>query len=926
MKKTKPCNSTTPEKSKNTFRSIPHLWWQLGRTGTLHKGVLLFVPSYIESALLKLASYFQIPPIGPVDEGTFPIGIVSPRTIRKREIAYSQGISTLQVGDEISPSELISILERMGYTKVSYVRNKKEYAVRGEVVDFYFGQPVRVLFDEDRVESIRIFGSEDQIPIASVSSVSLPLQVEKIPLTKSNLEFVGYERGILVAPRIWEYEVSEDAEKYFPIHETYEEVINPASYDFKKSKTIKVITAFVDKTVHLLKSWGLEPVGGDKILFDGSIQVVPGFFEDSYYSEEFSLLTDYDLWPDIVGSRRRVTEGSIEVGSYVIHRLYGGIGIVEAIKEEPVPHVVIRYKDDVRINTPITMLSMLYPYVNSSGNVEITEVERRGWKRKVSHLEKIVTEAVQKFVEVERQRRRASAPIMTGDPEIENVVNAGFPYTLTKDQKKAIEDVDADLSSGKPMDRIVCGDTGFGKTEVAIRAAARVVSSGYKVVVAAPTSVLAHQLYGDFKGRFEPAGINVGLYAKGKGRDNVNLFEEGKLDILIGTHSVFTEKISGDRLGLVVVDDEHLFGVEKKEFFRVRYPHVHHLFLSATPIPRTLFHGISGLKSISLIETPPTGRQPVDVVVTKRTSDEKVLSVIRDELTAGQKVIFVHNRIKDLVKYAGLIASSVKGARVEILHGRMADREVEKVLERALGGEIDVLVSTSIVGVGLNLLDFNVLVVNDIKYLGLASLYQIKGRVGRSGNGRGRVYFFYTETPRTQDPHFLENLAEFGTLGYGFVVSNLDMKIRGVGDIFGIRQSGFFDIETFGFDLLKSIVADVMKKVAGEGQSRITIRWNYVPFDFLSGDDRIMAMNVLIKADWDLWEKFKVFVESTYDTVLPDEWDDYFALVEMLKDPDEGRVVMNISDGKVEITSKKRKISATGQIPQLFSSIISNNF
>ena len=174
MKKTKPCNSTTPEKNKKTFRSIPHLWWQLGRTGTLRKGILLFVPSYIESALLKLAPYFQIPAIGPVDEGSFPIGIVSPRTIRKREIAYSQGISTLQVGDEISPSELISILERMGYTKVSYVRNKKEYAVRGEVVDFYFGQPVRVLFDEDRVESIRIFGPEDQIPIASVSSVSLP--------------------------------------------------------------------------------------------------------------------------------------------------------------------------------------------------------------------------------------------------------------------------------------------------------------------------------------------------------------------------------------------------------------------------------------------------------------------------------------------------------------------------------------------------------------------------------------------------------------------------------------------------------------------------------------------------------------------------------------------------------------------------------
>ncbi|UZN23210.1 DEAD/DEAH box helicase [bacterium 3DAC] len=921
MAKTRQCNTTTQETQK-IFKSIPHLWWQLGREGLLNKGTLLYVPSYIESAILKLAPYFDIPPIGPVDMGTFPIGLVSPRSVRKKKIAYSKGISTLKIGDELTPEELVDILKNAGYEKVSYVRGKGEYSRRGEVVDFYFGQPVRVLFDEDIVESLRIFSPDDQIPIASIPSVSLPIAIEEIPLTDDNLEFAGYKRRIWIAPRIWNYEVGSMPFKY---DMQYVETIEPSVYDFKQSSTIKVITAFVDRTVNYLNGLGFSVKKAEKLSFSDDVEVVPGFFEDGYQSQDISLLTDYDLWPEIVGVRRRNVSGSIEVGSYVIHRLYGGIGVVEAIEEKPTPHIVIKYKGDVRIRTPITMLSMLYPYSNASGVIEITEVERRGWKRKIKKLEEIIQQAVERFIELERTRRHIEAPVMTGDPEIEEIVEKGFPYTLTKDQKKAIEDVYADLSSGKPMDRIICGDTGFGKTEVAIRAAARVVSSGYKVIVAAPTGVLAHQLYGDFSKRFEPAGINVGFYAKGKGKDNLRKFIEGKVDILVGTHSVFTDKITADKLGLVIVDDEHLFGVEKKEFYRLRYPHVHHLFMSATPIPRTLFHGMSGLKSISLIETPPKGRQPVDVVVARRSGDENVLEVIKDELAAGEKVIFVHNRIKDLAKYAGLIASAIPGARVEVLHGRMPDREIENVLSDVFEGKVDVLVATSIVGVGLNLLDFNVLVVNDIKYLGLASLYQIKGRVGRSGDGRGRVYFFYTETPRTKDPRFLETLAEFGTLGYGFVVSNLDMELRGIGDVFGIRQSGFFDTDTFGFELIKSLVADVIARITKGETSNVTIRWNYVPFDFLTGDDRVMAMNVLIKADWDLWEKFRLFVQSTYDIELEESWDDYFALVDILKNSYTGRIILEISKDKVSITSAQKKIEVGGSVPEVFGVIISNN-
>ncbi len=921
MAKKKQCNTTIPT-DKRTFKSIPHLWWQLGSSGFLKKGTLLYVPSYIESAILKLAPYFDVPPVGPIDMGTFPIGILSPRVLRKKQMRYTPMVSTIRVGTKISPDMVISTLNDAGYKKVSYVHGRGEYAVRGEVIDFYFGQPIRIIFDDDEVVGIRIFSPEDQIPIASIGEVSLPVSSQLIALTEENLRFAGYSFRILIAPRIWNYEAGKVPFKH---DIEYEEKIAPSIYDYRNSEIIKIITAFVEKTQKYFENIGISVRKTQKLTFSDDIEVVPGFFEDSYISEEFSLLTDYDLWPSLVGVRRRNVGRSIEVGSYVIHRLYGGIGIVESIEEDPSPHIVIRYKDDVRIRTPITMLSMLYPYSNASGVIEITEVERRGWKRKVKRLEEIIQKAIERFVALEKIRRTIDAPVMRGDDEIEKVVESGFPYTLTPDQKKAIDDVYADLVSGKPMDRIICGDTGFGKTEVAIRAAARVVASGYKVIVAAPTGVLAHQLYDEFKKRFEVAGINVGFYAKGKGKHNLDKFREGQIDILVGTHSVFTDKLDATQLGLVIVDDEHLFGVEKKEFYRRRYPHVHHMYMSATPIPRTLFHGMSGLKSISLIETPPVGRQPVDVIVARRTTDEKVLQVIKEEIAAGEKVIFVHNRIKDLPKYAGFIARELENVRVEILHGKMPDSEVEKVLEDVYDGKVDVLVATSIVGVGLNLLDFNVLVVNDIKYLGLASLYQIKGRVGRSGKARGRVYFFYSETPRTRDERFLETLSEFGTLGYGFMVSNLDMELRGIGDVFGIRQSGFFDTDTFGFELIKSIVSDVLNRVTLGDTRNVLVKWRYVPFQFLSGEDRIMAMNVLIKADWELWEKFKLFVSSSYSIELDESWDDYFALIDLLKSRYNGKIIVDISPDKVSIITSTKKINVKGHVPELFGFIITNN-
>lgn len=922
MEETKQCSTST--QNQMTFESIPHLLWLLGKNDFLKRGVLLFVPSYIESALLKLVPYFDSPPIGPLDVGSFPVGLISPRVIKKKVIAYSTGISTLLVGENFPPSKLIKILEDAGYQKVSYVKNKGEYAVRGEVIDFYFGQPIRVLFDEDVVESIRIFSSEDQLPIASIPHVSLPTNIEYIPLTEDNIGFAGYKKRVLISPRIWRYEVGEYLFQYDVV---YVEKINTSQeYDFKRSKAIKVITVFPDRTIERFRSIGIDARKVEKLSFSNTVEVVPGFFEDSFKSEDISLLNDYDLWPEIVGIKKRRTTSSIEVGSYVIHRLYGGIGIVESIEETPSPRIVVRYKNDVRIKTPITMMNMLYPYVNASGHIEITEVERKGWKRKKKKLEEIIEDAIEKFVEREKRRRNATAPIMQGDPEIEQIIASSFPYELTTDQEKAIEEVISDLMSGRPMDRIICGDTGFGKTEVAIRAAARVVSSGYQVIVAAPTSILVRQLYRDFKNRFDEAGITVGFYTKGKGKLLIEEFKKGTIDILIGTHSVLTDKIAPPKIGLVIVDDEHLFGVEMKEFYRNKYPHVHHLYMSATPIPRTLFHGMSGLKSISLLETPPRGRQPVDVVVAKRINDKKVIEVIRDEIESGEKVIFVHNRVKDLIKYAGLIATALPRAKVGVLHGRMPNSEVERVLNDVYSGKVDVLVATSIVGTGLNLLDFNVIVVNDIKYMGLASLYQIKGRVGRTENSRGRVYFFYTDTPRVKEPRFLEVLSEFGNLGYGFMVANLDMELRGIGNVFGIKQSGFFDVDTYGFELIKSIVAESIARIAENRHSKLTIKWSYIPFDFLTSDDRVMVVNILTKADWNLWEKFKLFVQSTYGKKIEDEWDDYFALIDIVKNVFSGHVVVEISRNKVSILTSSKRIEEKGQVPEVFGSIIFKNF
>ncbi len=896
------------------FSDIPHLWWKLGKDGFLRPGTLLYVPSYIESAIMKMAPYWEVPPIGSIDVANFPVGIVSPRVLRKGKFSLAPQVRELTVGTVMRPEELEAILIRAGFRKVPYVKGKFQYAVRGEVVDFYFGVPVRIVFEDDQVIAMRSFSTEDQVPTGPIQRVVLPVQIRTVRLSRRNLLAAGYRKFVAVMPRVLEYEVGEELGQV-----EFDVIFQQEAFQAEEDwiQPVKVITAFPDKVLSRLVERGISDAEVVNLLtFDDSNQIVSGFFDDSHYGVDFTLLTDYDLFPWVVGSRRRDSV-PIEVGTYVIHRLYGGIGIVEGIEEEPIPRIVVRYKGDVKIKTPLSMLSMLHPYITTRPKVELTEPERRGWSRKRKNFEEKLRQAVEELVAAEAARRAATSPVMEGDKEVEEVVAAGFPYVLTPDQKKAISEIYADLASGKPMDRLVCGDTGFGKTEVAIRATARVVGSGYRVLIVAPTSVLARQLFMEFDRRFSPAGVNVGLYVKGEGLDNLKAFRDGRIDILVGTHGLFREDLIDDKLGMVVIDDEHLFGVQDKEFFRIRAPHVHHLMMSATPIPRTLFHALSGLRKISLLSTPPPGRLPVEVVVAPRAKDEVVLEAVREEIERGRRVIFVHNRISGLAKYAGLISRAVKGIRVEVLHGRLPPAKTQEVLDAAMSGEVDVLVSTAIVGVGLNLLNFSSVIVSDIRYLGLAALYQIKGRVGRTAE-RGRVYFFYSDTPRTRDQTFLDLLSEFGTLGYGFVVANLDMEIRGVGQLFGFEQTGFFDVDTFGYDLARHMLSDTIAKVLGKSTGRVLVRWHFVPFDFLSPQDKIVLMGILAKGDWDAWQRFRMFVSSTYRRELADGWDDYFALLDILSDIDEKSVV-DIWPDKLKVSGKKLAFSVELSPPGSFS-------
>ncbi|WP_010094866.1 transcription-repair coupling factor [Ornithinibacillus scapharcae] len=508
----------------------------------------------------------------------------------------------------------------------------------------------------------------------------------------------------------------------------------------------------------------------------------------------------------------------LKVGDYVVHTNHGigrylGIETLE-VQGKHKDYMLVKYSGDDKLFVPIDQIDLVKKYVGSEGKEpKLYKLGGSEWtkvKRKVqSSVEDIADDLIKLYAE--RQSRKGFA--FSPDGEMQREFDASFPYQETEDQLRCIEEIKQDMENIRPMDRLLCGDVGYGKTEVAIRAAFKAVADGKQVAILVPTTILAQQHYETIRERFQDYPINIGLLSRFRTpkqqKETIDGLKRGLVDVVIGTHRLLSTDIEYKDLGLLIVDEEQRFGVKHKEKIKQMKTNIDVLTLTATPIPRTLHMSMLGVRDLSVIETPPENRFPIQTYVLEY-NPVLIREAIEREMAREGQVFFLYNRVENIDKMARDIGMLVPEARVAFAHGQMNESELENVMFGFLEGEFDVLVSTTIIETGVDIPNVNTLIVYDADRMGLSQLYQLRGRVGRS-NRVAYAYFTYkkdkvlTEVAEKR----LQAIKEFTELGSGFKIAMRDLSIRGAGNLLGAQQHGFID--SVGFDMYNQMLQEAIE-------------------------------------------------------------------------------------------------------------------
>ena len=546
-----------------------------------------------------------------------------------------------------------------------------------------------------------------------------------------------------------------------------------------------------------------------------------------------TLLADGDVFPEEVhlharGRRRGLRSflsdfRDLKVGDLVVHEEHG-IGRFLGLETLQVGGasrelMVLGYQAGDKLKVPVEAFDRIQKY--SSGEGARPHVDRLGsgaWEKTKTRVKKAMRDMAQELLKLYAERKARPGHAFTGESPWQREFEAAFEYDETPDQAQAIAEVAADMAAAGPMDRLVCGDVGYGKTEVAMRAAMRAVLDGKQVAVLAPTTVLAFQHWKTFRKRFAPFPVTVEMVSRFRSPKEIKAVlarvAAGAVDVLIGTHRILSKDVVFRDLGLLVVDEEQRFGVAAKEKLKQLKTTVDCLTLSATPIPRTLQMGLSGIRDMSVIETPPRDRLAIQTMVVKFSTDT-IAAAIRQELARDGQVFLVHNRVESIVSLASLVTRLVPEARVVVGHGQMPEAELERVMLSFVEGRADVLVATTIVENGLDIPRANTLVVNRADRYGLAQLYQLRGRVGRSDRHAFAYLLVPPDTVLSEIARKrLAAIREFSDLGAGFRIAALDLELRGAGNLLGGQQSGH--IQAVGLDLYVKLLEQAILELRGE--------------------------------------------------------------------------------------------------------------
>ena len=577
--------------------------------------------------------------------------------------------------------------------------------------------------------------------------------------------------------------------------------------------------------------------------------------EEKVFKNRKSYKTKYNL---SVETKRLKSVSELKAGDYVVHYDYGIGQFLEittmTLSNKTTDYIHIKYSEDEALYVPIENISLLSKYNGQEGYVpKLSKLNSKEWQKTKADARKKASDLAERLLSLYSNREEAEGFKYLDDDEIQEDFEREFDYDLTVDQERAIKEVKEDMVNGKLMDRLICGDVGFGKTEVAMRAAFKAVLSGKQVAVLAPTTILARQHYNTFKERMDKYGVEIALLSRFVSNKNIKTnienTKDGRVDILIGTHRILSKDVNFKNLGLLIIDEEQKFGVEAKEKIKELKNNVDVLTLTATPIPRTLQMAITGIKNISLIETAPKNRYPVQTYVLER-NDYIVKDAIERELSKGGQVFYLYNRVEDIELIYSYVKSLVPEASIAIIHGKMTREQIENTIDTFISKEIDVLVSTSIIESGIDIPNVNTLIVHDSDRYGLSQLYQLKGRVGRSDKISYAYLMYNGRKNLTEDAQKrLQAIKDFTELGSGFKIAVRDLTTRGAGEILGKEQSGFMN--KVGVELYLKLLDEEIKKKKGEeienthDDFKIFIS-RHVEKDYISDDESLIEAHTKI--------------------------------------------------------------------------------
>lgn len=634
----------------------------------------------------------------------------------------------------------------------------------------------------------------------------------------------------------------------------------------KQNQTVIILSPNekqLDKAVEVLEEFEIQPlITSPDDIMPNKIQMTIGPLSSGFVllDENLVVITEKELFQGKIKKRTRRQAISnaerlkdyneLKVGDYVVHKNHGigqymGIETIE-INRVHKDYLTIRYQNSDTISVPVNKLNLITKYVASEGKTpQVNKLNDAKWQKSRNKVSKQVEDIADDLIELYAKREASRGFAFSSDDENQYAFDEAFPYVETEDQLRSINEIKKDMEKIQPMDRLLVGDVGFGKTEVALRAAFKAINDHKQVAILVPTTILAEQHYQSMMKRFQGFAVEIEMLSRFRTKkqqdETIERLKKGQVDIVVGTHRVLSKDVVFRDLGLIIIDEEQRFGVKHKERLKQLKAQVDILTLTATPIPRTLHMSMLGIRDLSIIETPPQNRYPVQTYVLE-TNPEVIRDAIEREMSRGGQCFYLFNRVDTIDQKVAQLQELVPDARIAFAHGQMTEVQLENVLADFLAGIFDVLVTTTIIETGVDMPNVNTLFVEHADRMGLSTLYQLRGRVGRSSR-IAYAYFMYQpeRTLSEESEKRLEAIKGFTELGSGFKIAMRDLSIRGAGNVLGVQQHGFID--TVGFEMYSQMLeAAVLKK---QGKSDLIFKTNaeidfqvdaYLPNEYISDE------------------------------------------------------------------------------------------